>query len=157
MGLLIKVYSDIIKSEEGKSFDFVSFAPIKRWEDRVKNIEKDTNYNGIQQICFYYDHRTHNEFRNKLAKMIAAKEHWIRIDDKTIPFAYLFDFSDKHGCFDWEISKILYKNFKDFKKKAKLYSKLYDDTLFLEHYNKWLALLKIAKNKGVVVYSSNIK
>lgn len=166
MGLDIRVYKNIKELipenkeildedsdddyEDYDDYDFKVFVPCVEWKDRVKNLNYNSFYSGdCVNGEIGYSYSTHTWFRGLLAELIGYEPNqWQDLDDKSIPFAYLFDFSDCEGCFDWEISEFLYN---DFEKYKDVVNKS-ENERFVFIYKQWLEALKLAKDKGVVVF-----
>ena len=150
MGLAVSAYrklKEVTPNEDFDNYDFKVFVITDVWRDRVKNLKYESYYKADEYFDgITYSYSTHSRFRSQLAELIDAKENWTELTDKSIPFAYLFDFADNEGGFDWEISEKLYQDFNEYEQKAMLS----DDKYFKLNYKRWMETVEFAKEKGYV-------
>ena len=162
MGLDVSVYKNVVKTDDDGNYSFMAFTINEDWDYKIKNLEKNSFYNG--QICdcdVSYSYGSHNRFREELVKMLGRNDlisnngriDWYElIKEKDLPFYDLIYFADNEGCMDWEVSAKLYENFKDNLDKAKIYFST--DLYFLEKYNDWLKVFENGKEiNSVVVFT----
>ena len=157
MGLDVHVFKNITKSNDEDACGFVAFVVSERWNHKIRNLDLNARYTGDvadESISCAYGY--HSRFRESLIKLIGRDD--LLKEDGTInwailpcgiPFYDFIDFADNEGCLDWETSKHIYNDFKNFESKAKDF---YNDFQF-DFYQKWLNIFKTAQNKGVVVFS----
>jgi len=160
MGLDVTVYNNIRKTESEDDYDFIAFVIDDSWKWKVKNLEYNAAYCGDSMAkAAGYSYSTHSRFREVLIKIIDRKDLLDRYDkiiwDKlpeNIPFYDFIDFADNEGCLDWEVSKIIYKDFVSWFDSAKIVLPKYG-LFWLERYEEWMEAFKSAsENKGVVEF-----
>ena len=157
MGLDVRVYGNIKLAENEEQADFIAYVIDKNWKHKIKNLEDHKGYTG--DVVFRgvsYSYSLHSRFREKLIKLIDREDllnnngeiKWCDLPSE-IPFYDFIDFADNEGCLDYEVSSIIFNDFKKFKDKAKLEMNEYD----YSKYETWLETFKTAKNYGVVVFN----
>lgn len=159
MGLAVRVYKNIKRTDNEDEYDFTAFVIDENWRYKVKNLEYNKDYKGdYTNDDVNYAYSTHNRFRETLIKIIGRNDlllkdgriDWVRLEDeKKMPFYELINFSDNKGCLDFEISTILYQNFVKWKDEAVKY--LANDDYFKENYLNWLNIFKNGKEANSVV------
>jgi len=155
MGLSVKVYKNI-KITKSDDFDFIAYVIDKRWDDRIKNLQKNKRYKGVKQNCgISYPCSSHNDFRRMLCNMLGFESgEWVQFYSKITPdtpFYEFFEFADNEGCIDWETSEKLYNDFLEYLATAKYILK--NNIYAFGIYADWLEIFKCAKDNGVVVFS----
>ncbi|CAL2084961.1 hypothetical protein [Tenacibaculum sp. 190524A02b] len=153
MGLAVSVYKNIKESNE-EDYDFIAYVIDDDWLDRIKNLKNDCYYKGEldESVGVSYAYSSHNRFRVHLAEMLGISRHnWFDEDfvTKETPFTEFFHFADNEGSIDFETSKELYKDFKDYLEKAEKNS----NNGFFETYKDWMNIFESASENGVVVYN----
>jgi len=106
-------------------------------------------------------YRGYNQFRDILCKAI----HGISADDfwssgrywGSEAFGALIDFSDCEGTICYSVAAELYRDFKEYKTIFKKYVKencddSEDSIYYIDKYNEWMSALKIASDKGLVIF-----
>lgn len=163
MGLNISVYKDIKKREnhqEDDDYGFYTYVATDEWLDKIKNLERDTYYDGTcLEITLDYSYGSHNAFRVLLMKLIGRSDlieknqiKWEFVD-RDLPFYDFVYFSDCEGCLDWEISEVILQDFIKYKEKLVEFTPFSSDGYWFNKYNNWLDIFKQAvENKGVVVF-----
>ena len=161
MGLSVRVYKNIKRTDNDDDCNFTSYVIDENWRYKVKNLEYDKNYKGdCTDANVSYAYSTHNRFRETLIKIIGrndlllkdGKIDWVNLEhEKDMPFYELINFADNEGCLDFEISSILYNNFIEWKDKAVKF--LANDDYTKGNYLKWLDVFEVGKDNGVVVFS----
>jgi len=157
MGLSVRVYQNIKLANNNEDYDFEAYVIDKEWEFKIKNLEKGSVYTGkIVNRSISYSYSAHSRFRETLIKLIGRNDllksnneiDWEKLS-KDIPFYDFINFADNEGVLDWEISDKIHNDFEKYKAKAiDFYSELE-----INRYLEWLKVFKLAKNKGVVVFS----
>ena len=105
-------------------------------------------------------YRGYNTFRDLICRAahgISAEEFWS--SGKywgSEAFGALIDFSDCEGTICYSVAAELYRDFKEYKTIFKKYIKENCDTedsrYYIDKYNEWMDALKIASNKGLVIF-----
>jgi hypothetical protein len=102
----------------------------------------------------------YNQFRDILCKAV----HGISADDfwssgrywGSEAFGALIDFSDCEGTICYSVAAELYGDFKEYKNIFKKYVKANcgneDSVYYIDKYNEWMGALKIASDKGLVIF-----
>ena len=102
---------------------------------------------------FSMPYSCYNDFRRKISIMVHGVNPvviWDNIDDYVGKhFVEFINFADNEGSFDYVVADKLYKDFSEFKEKAKK-----DIPEYYNSYCNYMEILKAAsENKGVVYYS----
>lgn len=166
MGVSISVYDDvkiIDEQNENEDMDYSFQVYVSLDEEdqkfKVKNLEYGRYYEGVGVDGIDYSYSTHNRFREYLMKLIGREDlldddgkiKWeILSDNSDIPFYNLINFSDCEGCFDWEISQKLYKDFETFNEKNKEMS-YFLFGYYQQYYHRWLDITKEGSKVNSVV------
>lgn len=129
------------------SMNFLPIHHLTKFEEGVYNTEY------LDSPDFSMSYGTYNRFREQVCLMVHGvmpSAIWGNIN-KWVgkPFVEFINFADNEGSFDYSIAEKLYKDFSDFKEKAKL--------AIPDWYNSYCAYIGILKavadNKGVIYYS----
>lgn len=156
MGLLVRVYGNIRVTKDEDDYSFIAYVDGESWRYKIKNLEEDKYYKGdVIYEGVDYPYSAHCRFREILLELVSREDLigdngilWAKITSD-VPFGELIDFSDLDGCLDWEISGVIYSDFKKYDEKAK--SELDEEVYKI--YQIWENTFKIAfENKGVVVF-----
>lgn len=157
MGLSVTVYKNIKETTNPEEADFKAYVIDEAWDWKIRNLKKDAYYTGTPIArTISYPYSTHNRFREELIKLMDRYDlikgdgtiKWDLIPTD-LPFEPFINFADNEGVLDFEVSELLYDNFKRFEKLAE--EKLAER--YLEYYKEWLRTFKLAKNNGVVVFN----
>lgn len=159
MGLDISVYKNVKRTDSDEDYDFHAFVIDPDWEHKIKNLEKDQNYEGeITNGTISYGYSSHNRFREHLLKLQNREDlledggtiNWELTGKETkLPFQELINFADNEGCLDWETNEILFNDFKKYEDEAIKYSET--QFYFIENYKNWLNIFENGKQKNSVV------
>lgn len=158
MGLEVTTYGNIKLAQNEEDADFVAYVISDDWRIKVRNLQYGKGYNGdavFEGVSCSYS--AHSRFREELIKLInrgdlldgKGKIKWVEIPNEIIPFHEFIYFADNEGCLDWEVSLVIYNDFKRFNNKAKLEMSEY----YYSMYETWLETFRCAKDYGVVVFS----
>lgn len=162
MWLWVKVFKDVKEITDVDGYDFIAYVIDENWKYKIKNLKEYGYCQGKRtESQVNYSCSTHNRFREHLLKIIGrndllltdGKIDWVKLEKETeIPFYELINFSDNQGCLDFEMCRILYQNFIDYKDKAIKYFEKNDH--FLSSYLNWVNVFKDGKEtNSVVVFS----
>lgn len=129
------------------SMNFLPIHHLTKFEEGVY----DTEY--LDSPDFSMSYSGYNRFREQICLMvhgIMPNEIWGDINEWVgKSFVEFINFADNEGSFDYLIAEKLYKDFSDFKEKAK--------QAMPDWYNSYCAYMNILKavsdNKGVIYYS----
>lgn len=156
MGLHIIVYNNLKKSDEYLENSFEMYVIDEKWKNKVKNFEYGKFYTGdLINNTLSYPYSSHSRFIESLIRLIDRKDLlddegkilWEQLPDD-LPFINLIDFADNEGCLDFEVSKILFDEFKQWEIDAKEYFSEYEYSI----YEKWKQIFEDASDNGVVVF-----
>lgn len=129
------------------NLDFLPIHHLTKFKEGVYNIEYLNNPNLSMSYHGY------NCFREQVCLMahgVMPGVIWNNINEWVgKPFVEFINFADNEGSFDYVIAEKLYKDFSDFKEKAK--------QVIPDNYNSYCVYMDILKaavdNRGVVYYS----
>ena len=156
MGLSVSVYTNV-KPCENEDFDFVAYVLADRWRHKVKNLEYDGSYIGVNHRIIDSSYSSHSRFREYLVSLFSlgglqnekGEIIWENLTEG-MPFIDLIDFADSEGCLDWETASRLLNDFNKFS--AKNADNL--NHVMKERYESWHRAVKMAADeKGVIVFS----
>lgn len=147
-----KKYTEEIEEKyDGARYIFsMNFRPIHHLTKFEEGVY-DTEY--LDSPDFSMSYSGYNRFRELICLMVHGVRPdviWSNINNwLEKPFVEFINFADNEGSFDYLIAEKLYKDFSDFKEKAKQY--------IPDWYNSYCAYMDILKavseNKGVIYYS----
>lgn len=164
MGLSVKVYKNVIETNDNNNYDFCAFVIDSAWDHKIKNLNKNAYYNGTKNdIQLNYSYSGHNRFREFLIKLIDrndllmknGKIDWNKHNNEiNSPFHDFINFADNEGCLDWDVNQKIYKDFLKYKDKIDDFNYIDDieKQYYSEKYLNWLEIFKEGKDKGVVIF-----
>lgn len=129
------------------SMNFLPIHHLTKFEEGVY----DTEY--LDSPDFSMSYGVYNRFREQICLMthgVMPDTIWSNINEWIgKPFIEFINFADNEGSFDYVIAEKLYKDFSDFKEKAK--------QVIPDYYNDYCIYMNILKvvvdNKGIIYYS----
>lgn len=147
-----KKYTEEIddKYDDARYISGMNFLPIHHLTKFEEGVY-DTEY--LESPDFNMSYSGYNRFREQISLMVhdvIPNVIWSNINEWVgKPFIEFINFTDNQGSFDYLIAEKLYKDFSNFKEKAKL--------VMPEWYNSYCVYMDIlkavAENQGVIYYS----
>lgn len=158
MGLDVKVFKNVEKTNNHEDYDFIAFVIDPEWEYKIINLEAGERYTGVKSnTSIGYPYSTHNRFREDLLRMQGkhylltseGRVDWEKLEkEPETPFYELINFADNEGCLDWDISKKLFKEFQEWEDRS---GSMNFSPYFESNYKGWLEIFREGKDPGSVV------